>query len=120
MVSRYHLRETAIYAVEPDAGYAVGVMQGNCIAAVSRIARDPIAFGPVEWIKEGVGDDERELLPQGPVSFTPAMVRGRDTYLERLTISGGAYRNGSARIVAGRHGHEERAIWGMLRRSAMR
>lgn len=67
--------------VNPDAVYAVGVTPKECVAAVSLISRKPITFGPVEWIgREGIGDDVRDLLPQGPVPFTPAMVRELEAY----------------------------------------
>jgi hypothetical protein len=50
--------------VDPDASMAVGVSRDQVLGAIQIINRDPLGFGPVEWLsREQLGDDVPGLLP---------------------------------------------------------
>ena len=50
----------------PDAVYCIGVSHHECHAAMSRITRNPVRFGEVEWLTPAqIGDEYVSLLPRG-------------------------------------------------------
>ena len=52
--------------VSPDAVYCIGVSHHECHAAMSRIRRNPIRFGEIEWLTRAqIGDEYPSLLPRG-------------------------------------------------------
>ena len=52
--------------ITPDAVYCIGVSHRECHAALSRIKRNPIAFGEIEWLpRSQIGDEYLSLLPRG-------------------------------------------------------
>jgi hypothetical protein len=52
--------------ISPDAVYCIGVSHHECHAALSRIIREPLRFGEVEWLTRAQIDDAYvELLPRG-------------------------------------------------------
>jgi hypothetical protein len=52
--------------VRPDAVYCVGVSHRECYAVMSLIRRNPISFGPEQWLtREQIGDDIPNMLPKG-------------------------------------------------------
>lgn len=66
---RWKLSPAFILASEitsPDAVYCIGVSYHECHAAMSRIIRNPIRFGEVEWLSRSqIGDEYPSLLPRG-------------------------------------------------------
>ena len=52
--------------ISPDAVCVVGISHREGIGVRSRIARDPLSFGPPEWMDdESIGDHVKDLLPRG-------------------------------------------------------
>jgi hypothetical protein len=68
--------------IEPDAVYAVGVTHWQCIGVLSRIGRQPLKFGPAEWLgsESVVGGELRDLLPKKSATITPATMRDLERY----------------------------------------
>lgn len=61
---------------EPDAVFAAGFTLKESAVALSLIERDPLVFGPVEWLREAdVGDDLPGLLPRGERVLSAARLR---------------------------------------------
>ena len=56
--------------VSPDAVYCIGVSHRECYAAMSRIMRNPITFGEIEWLTPSqIGDEYPSLLPRGKATL---------------------------------------------------
>jgi len=56
--------------VQPDAVYCVGVSHGECYGVISLIKRNPITFGPEQWLtREQMGDEIPSMLPKGAGSL---------------------------------------------------
>ena len=56
--------------VSPDAAYCIGVSHRECHAALSRIKRNPIRFGEIEWLtRSQIGDEYPSLLPRGETTL---------------------------------------------------
>ena len=56
--------------VSPDAVYCIGVSHHECHAAMSRIRRNPLAFGEIEWLtRSQIGDEYISLLPRGKAAL---------------------------------------------------
>jgi len=54
----------------PDSVACIGVSHHECLAAASLIARNPIRFGPVEWLTRAqIADDVPGMLPKGAASL---------------------------------------------------
>jgi len=54
----------------PDAVYCVGVSYHECHGVLSTITRDPIAFGPEQWLTRAqIGDELPSLLPRGSTTL---------------------------------------------------
>jgi hypothetical protein len=52
--------------VRPDAVYCVGVSHHECHGVMSLIHRNPIRFGPEQWLtRQQIGDDIPSMLPRG-------------------------------------------------------
>jgi hypothetical protein len=56
--------------VSPDAVYCIGVSHRECHAALSRMTRDPVHFGEIEWLTRAqIGDEYVGLLPRGKATL---------------------------------------------------
>jgi hypothetical protein len=56
--------------ISPDAVYCIGVSHRECHAALSRIMRNPLRFGEIEWLTRAqIGDEYVGLLPRGKVTL---------------------------------------------------
>ena len=52
--------------ISPDAVYCIGVSRHECHGVLSRIIREPLRFGEVEWLTRAQIDNAYvELLPRG-------------------------------------------------------
>jgi hypothetical protein len=61
--------------MSPDAVYCIGVSHHECYAAMSRIKRNPIRFGEVEWLtRSQIGDEYLSLLPRGSAMLDAAAI----------------------------------------------
>jgi hypothetical protein len=50
----------------PDAVYCFGATHSECHAVMSLITREPITFGPEQWLsRDQIGDEYLALLPRG-------------------------------------------------------
>jgi hypothetical protein len=60
---------------EPDAVVAIGVTHAERIGVLSRIGREPLTFGQLEWLDETeVGEEVSDLLPCGLRDFSDARI----------------------------------------------
>jgi hypothetical protein len=51
---------------QPDAVYCIGVSHHECYGVISLIERNPITFGPEQWLsREQLGDEIPGMLPKG-------------------------------------------------------
>ena len=56
--------------VQPDAVYCVGMSHRECYGVMSVIKRNPISFGPEQWLtREQLGDEIPNMLPTGAASL---------------------------------------------------
>ena len=69
----------------PDAVYCVGVSHRECVAVMSLIARNPISFGPEQWLsREQIGDDVPNMLPKGAAALDTRAIAELEEWLGRL------------------------------------
>ena len=80
--------------IAPDAVHCIGVSHRECHAAMSRIKRDPIRFGRIEWLQRSQIDDAYvSLLPRGKFALdAPAIAEleewfGEDGKFPAMRIS---------------------------------
>ena len=65
----------------PDAVYCVGISHHECHGVLSMISRDPIHFGPEQWLtRADIGEEIPALLPRGPASLDTAALRELDEW----------------------------------------
>ena len=67
--------------ISPDAVYCIGVSHRECHAALSRIMRNPLRFGEIEWLTRGQIDDAYvSLLPRGKATLDANQVAELDEW----------------------------------------
>jgi hypothetical protein len=67
--------------MSPDAVYCIGVSHHECHAALSRIVRNPLRFGEIEWLTRAQIDDAYvALLPRGEATLDARSIAELDEW----------------------------------------